>query len=154
MTGQSGTFTRIVAAIDLVPHTSNAVLRAAHELATAMGSRVLVAHIQESERPAVVAAAPRAGLRPAPLAADAEASEAERAVEVAVSELRSAAIDAEGRVLPGEGSTAKELLEVASSFGATLIIVGDHGGRVADVLLGSVAHKLVRTAPCPVLVVR
>jgi len=154
MMGHGGSFSRIVAAIDLVPTASSSVLRATHELAVAMRSKVLVAHIQESERPAVVAAAPRAGLRPAPLAADAEAREAARAVDVAVSELRSAGIDAELRVLPGEGSTAKELLGVASSFGATLIIVGDHGGRISDVLLGSVAHKLVRTAPCPVLVVR
>ncbi|MBV8302124.1 MAG: universal stress protein [Candidatus Dormibacteraeota bacterium] len=155
MTGQGGTtFTRIVAAIDLVPESSGSVLRAARELAAAMRSTVLVAHIQESEHPAVVATAPRAGLRPAPLAADGELGEAGRAVEHAVSEMRAAGVAAEGRVLPGAGSTAKELLTVASSFGATLIIVGDHGGRVADVLLGSVAHKLVRSAPCPVLVVR
>jgi nucleotide-binding universal stress UspA family protein len=35
-----------------------------------------------------------------------------------------------------------------------VIIVGDRGSRVTDLLLGSVAHKIVHSAPCPVLLVR
>ena len=36
-----------------------------------------------------------------------------------------------------------------------LIIIGTHGrGAVAHLLMGSVAERVVRTAPCPVLTVR
>ena len=34
-------------------------------------------------------------------------------------------------------------------YGATLIVVGDRGSRVSDVLLGSVAHRIVHLAACP-----
>jgi nucleotide-binding universal stress UspA family protein len=38
--------------------------------------------------------------------------------------------------------------------GADLIIMGTHGRRgIARTLIGSVAEKVVRTAPCPVLTV-
>ena len=57
-------------------------------------------------------------------------------------------------VQPGEGSTAKELLKIAQDFGATLIVVGDRGQRVADLLLGGVAQKVLRDADCSVLLVR
>jgi len=36
-----------------------------------------------------------------------------------------------------------------------LIVTGTHGrGAVAHLLMGSVAERIVRTAPCPVLTVR
>jgi nucleotide-binding universal stress UspA family protein len=36
-----------------------------------------------------------------------------------------------------------------------LIIMGTHGrGAIAHLLMGSVAERVVRTAPCPVLTVR
>ena len=36
-----------------------------------------------------------------------------------------------------------------------LIVMGTHGrGGVAHALMGSVAEKVVRTAPCPVLTIR
>ena len=47
------------------------------------------------------------------------------------------------------------IVEYARTAHVDLIIVGTHGrGVVSRVLLGSVAEKVVRTAPCPVLVVR
>ena len=52
------------------------------------------------------------------------------------------------------GSTARELLGIASSFGARVIVIGDRGSHVTDVLLGSVAHRVVHLADVPVLLVR
>jgi nucleotide-binding universal stress UspA family protein len=52
-------------------------------------------------------------------------------------------------------STAQALVEYARQASIDLIVVGTHGrGAVAHLLMGSVAERVVRTAPCPVLTVR
>ena len=54
-----------------------------------------------------------------------------------------------------QGSAAQEIIRFAEDQGIDLIVVGTHGrGGLAHVLLGSVAEKVVRKAPCPVLTVR
>lgn len=48
-----------------------------------------------------------------------------------------------------------EIVRYAKERQLNLIIVGTHGrGLVGHLLMGSVAEKVVRTAPCPVLTVR
>ena len=50
---------------------------------------------------------------------------------------------------------AAVIVEYAKSFPIDLIVTGTHGRRGAvHVLMGSVAERVVRTAPCPVLTVR
>ena len=47
------------------------------------------------------------------------------------------------------------IIETASTAHVDLIIMGTHGRTgLPHVLLGSVAERVVRLAPCPVLVVR
>lgn len=47
------------------------------------------------------------------------------------------------------------IVEYARSFGVDLIVMGTHGRQgAAHMLMGSVAERVVRTAPCPVLTVR
>jgi nucleotide-binding universal stress UspA family protein len=54
-----------------------------------------------------------------------------------------------------EGSTWREVESFAREHHVDLVVVGSHGRRgLSRALLGSVAEKVVRTAPCPVLVVR
>ena len=64
-----------------------------------------------------------------------------------------------------EGVTAKTLLRsgvphgeivaAAREEGADLVVIGTHGrGGVDRLLLGSVADRVIRLAPCPVLAVR
>ena len=51
-----------------------------------------------------------------------------------------------------EGDAAKEIVRRATEWNADLIIVGTHGRSGYDRLaLGSVAEKVLRKAPCPVL---
>jgi nucleotide-binding universal stress UspA family protein len=47
---------------------------------------------------------------------------------------------------------ARQIVRTARSMDASVIVMGTHGrGGLARVLMGSVAEKVVRTAPCPVL---
>jgi nucleotide-binding universal stress UspA family protein len=56
-------------------------------------------------------------------------------------------------VLPGR--TFVEIIQYARRVGADLIVMGTHGrSALKQMLLGSVAEKVVRKAPCPVLTVR
>lgn len=58
-------------------------------------------------------------------------------------------------VLLTSSTPARAILTYARDAMADLIIVGTHGrGGLAELLLGSVAQKVVRSAPCPVLTVR
>jgi nucleotide-binding universal stress UspA family protein len=53
------------------------------------------------------------------------------------------------------GSPHPEIVRYAAQFGIDLIVLGTHGrGPISHMLLGSVAERVVRTAPCPVLTVR
>jgi len=64
-----------------------------------------------------------------------------------------AGIEVEPRIV--EGLPAYEIIEAATDSGADLIIMGTHGLTGAQrVLFGSVAERVVRTAPIPVLTVR
>lgn len=53
------------------------------------------------------------------------------------------------------GEPAATLVQVAADYDAKLLIVGTHGRRGLDrLLLGSVAERLSRSAPCPLLIAR
>ena len=53
------------------------------------------------------------------------------------------------------GIPAKEIVNYAKEAGIDLIVMGTHGrGFLSRLLMGRVAEKVVRTAPCPVLTVR
>jgi nucleotide-binding universal stress UspA family protein len=52
-------------------------------------------------------------------------------------------------------SPAAGIIQHARDANIDLIVIGTHGrGGVAHLLMGSVAERVVRTAPCPVLTVR
>jgi nucleotide-binding universal stress UspA family protein len=54
-----------------------------------------------------------------------------------------------------DGDPGGEVVRVATETGADLIVMGTHGHKgVAHVLMGSVADKVVRKAPCPVLTLK
>ncbi len=54
------------------------------------------------------------------------------------------------------GRPADEILRLARELGADLIVMGTHGlsGAVERLFVGSVAQKVVRTAPCTVVSVK
>ncbi len=53
------------------------------------------------------------------------------------------------------GAAFVEITQYAESEGIDLIIMGTHGrGGIQHLLLGSVAGRVIRRAPCPVLTIR
>jgi nucleotide-binding universal stress UspA family protein len=58
-------------------------------------------------------------------------------------------------ILMTSNSPALTITTYAKEHDVDLIIMGTHGrGAIAHLLMGSVAERVVRTAPCPVLTVR
>lgn len=53
------------------------------------------------------------------------------------------------------GDPVRQITKYAQEQAVDLIVLGTHGrGPVAHMIIGSVAERVVRTAPCPVLTVR
>lgn len=62
-------------------------------------------------------------------------------------------VKAVGKVV--NGYAAEEILDLAETSGADLIIMGTHGRKGIDrILFGSVAEKIVKSSPIPVMTVR
>jgi nucleotide-binding universal stress UspA family protein len=58
-------------------------------------------------------------------------------------------------VLFKEGNPSAEIVRTAQEINADLIVLGTHGRKgLSHVLMGSVAERVARHAPCPVLIVR
>jgi universal stress protein A len=148
-------FERMLVGIDASAHSAK-VLAAARDLAMKSRATVLVAHIRDVALPlAMAATAGRPGALPRREMPPVEDEQtAHQLVQDAVKAFTDAGVVAEGQVGSGWGATARELLHLADEFHADLIVVGSHGSQVAQILLGSVAYRVVHQASCPVLVVR
>jgi nucleotide-binding universal stress UspA family protein len=60
-----------------------------------------------------------------------------------------------GEIVVVHGTPSQEILDTAKRYQVDLIVMGTHGRTgLPHILLGSVAEKVVRLAPCPVLVAR
>lgn len=77
---------------------------------------------------------------------------AERATEAMAAELRDWAPKVTTRV--HGGSPSSDIIKTATELDAGLIVLANSGTRAEAVLMGSVAHRVMSNAPCPVLVVR
>lgn len=53
-----------------------------------------------------------------------------------------------------KGPPEKEIIDLATAWGADLIVVGSHGRGFWGRMIGSVSNDIVHHAPCSVLVVR
>jgi len=83
---------------------------------------------------------------------------AERAVQEAQEQLASTLAQLDGDNVIGQvltGLAPRKIVEYAADHDADLIVMGTHGrGALEHLLMGSVAERVVRTAPCPVFTVR
>lgn len=128
---------------------SQAALQVALDFARALGSRLRLLHVYHP--PALVFDS--YGIQPAePILLEVPAA-ARRRLEQQLEEVSGAGAEADGEVR--EGLAAEEIVAEARESGADLIVMGTHGHTgLEHVLLGSVAERTVRLAPCPVLTVK
>ena len=142
-------FERILVSVDGSKDSEKAVELAA-ELARTYGSSVLAVHGRD---------VPFIAPNPRPAAARVERWEteedAQQLLDGAVSKLREAGVNVRGEVLPGEGRIGYKILEAAEADRSNLIVLGSRGmSRVEEVMIGSVSHKIIHMAKCPVLLAR
>jgi nucleotide-binding universal stress UspA family protein len=138
-------FNHIVLGIDGSDHAAKATDVTA-ELAKAVGSDVLVLHVLE--RIAASKGAPATDLE---LPRDAVSL-----VEEVAARLKKEGIKTKEKVVTApSGRVVPEILSAAEEANADLIVVGSRGlSDFSGLLLGSVSHKLIQHANCPVLVIR
>jgi len=109
-------------------------------LAQAYSARLIVVHVNES---------------PGPGGLGGVEDEVQAAIRKQVEDLKQKGLDATLQLADVmAGGAAHVVAEIAKEKGADLIVAGTRGlGPVSGLLLGSVTHRLVQIAPCPVLVV-
>lgn len=141
-------FTKIVCALDLSQHS-----------ATVAEYAVAMAKAFDAEITAVYAApalTQYVGFHVPPSSIENFVGEivagAEKTMEEFVAE-HFQGVKATGKVV--NGYAAEEILSLVESSGADLIIMGTHGRKGIDrILFGSVAEKIVKSSPVPVMTVR
>jgi nucleotide-binding universal stress UspA family protein len=137
----------ILVATDFSPDADTA-LAVAIEMATRFANAIELTHVHQSGSyilppPFDLISLPPEGR---------EYAHIEKALEERVGRIRSAGVAATAQAVTGTAPDA--IVARAKEIDAVLIVVGSRGaGALAHILLGSVAERVVRHAPCPVLVV-
>ena len=141
--------TNILVPVDFSEH-SDFALDYAMDIARSFGAKLHVVHAyslpMQVSGPYDVAALPGDYLQQIRDAAAGRLQEARQKVTDAGLECEATLCD---------GSPAEAIVETAKASGADLIVMGTRGHTgLKHVLLGSVAERTVRIAPCPVLTAR
>jgi universal stress protein A len=140
------TIRKILVPTDFSPHAQEA-FRVAHDLAKAIGASVVVFHV--SRPPAVVSDGERL------LSAPAHAVALDVWDELRKIQTKDPAVRVEHEVIVADRPNAAHILHILQEQGCDLIVMGTHGRTgLRHLLFGSVTEDLVRTAHCPVMVVK
>jgi nucleotide-binding universal stress UspA family protein len=142
-------FHRIVVPIDF-SDSSEPAWALAQRLARALGSEIVLAH--------VLVEAPLYGEGPLTMDRTRQVLAETRTWAAQQLDRRAAVATANGlavRTALRTGSPYREIVDLATDERADLVILGTHGrGGLIRAVLGSVADRVVRLAPCAVLTVR
>ena len=131
--------------------TAETALHYARELARQFGAELHLLHVCED--PMRLAGWPVLAAGPAPEAGEEAAGIRQQLKNLFTPEDR-AQLKTEVHVIVGE-PTGLAISRYAVEREFELIVMGTHGrGALTHVLMGSVAEKVVRSAPCPVLTIR
>ena len=130
---------------------SDAALAYGRELAFTFGAKLVIAHV--ADRVFAFGGGDGFVFIDPDLQRNMEAGD-RRQLEALISDEDREQLRAEAVVLT-DSSPAQAINTYAKDAGVDLIVMGTHGrGAVTHLLMGSVAERVVRTAPCPVLTVR
>ena len=136
---------RILIPIDF-SETSSAAVRYGIELARTFGAQIVMLHVGDQARSDLD--------KEFPLGLDGGVEDGvrERILKVLTPADQR---ELKPKLVTRPGAPAGEIVEYASEHQIDIIVMGTHGrGLVGHAVMGSVAEKVVRTAPCPVLTVR
>ncbi len=140
---------RILHPTDFSEHASHA-LRYACELADRFDAELHLVHVLEVH----VSSTPQFGMG---LALPANIHESEEAAQRALEQLLDADWAASHRVVRAtlQGNAFVEVIRYAREQKMDMIVLSTHGRTgLSHILMGSVAERVVRKAPCPVLTIR
>jgi nucleotide-binding universal stress UspA family protein len=145
----------IIVGYDFTPSGERAAAVGVEE-ARRRNARLTLVHSLDLLPPAMVLSEPGVGIMvPGTLPSGMESEESVRATVRGRLEQALERLGVEGDVELTSGPPAHALAEVAANRGADLVVVGTSNRTGIDrLLLGSVSTKVVREAPCSVLVVR
>jgi len=139
---------RIMYATDFSPASLVALPRAL-DLARLTGAELTIVHVLTAPRALYI----EGGYVPQEIW-DRSRADAERELDRLIARAVDAGVRATASPLDGE-NPADAIVRAAADRKADVLVLGTHGrGGVARLVLGSVATRVVATAPCPVLTVR
>ena len=143
----------VLVATDFSP-ASETALAYGRELARHFGGTLHVLHVVENVYAYMVGTDAAIGaMIPSTLQQELEKA-AQRQLDAAVGDDDRRELNAKPVLLTGSGA-AVEIVAFARKAGIDIIVLGTTGrGPMSHLLMGNVAEKVVRTAPCPVLTVR
>jgi universal stress protein A len=144
------TFAKILMPTDFSDRAAGAI-RHARAIATKFGSEIRLLHVLPDMSVVLPEAVVPAPVQPPDLAE--LQSNAVEGLKKVVQEFDLGGLNVtfEARI----GSPADEIVDAAKAWEADLVCLGTHGRTgLSHLLLGSVAERVVRTAPCPVLTCR
>jgi nucleotide-binding universal stress UspA family protein len=131
---------------------SNAALRYGRELARRFGATVHVLHVTENLSISSVGADGFVAVAPQQLQDEIEDTARVRLIEALTDSDKSGPVTRP--VVITASAPAPVIIDYAKRHDIDLIVMGTHGrGALAHFLMGSVAERVVRMAPCPVLTV-
>jgi nucleotide-binding universal stress UspA family protein len=131
--------------------SSDHALAYGRDLARTFGAKLHVLHIAENLMATSVAEYYPAGFPEMQMEVEAVARTRVEDLVTAEDRAKLSAV----AIVRTSAAPAAAIVEYAKEVGADLIAIGTHGrGMVSRLLMGSVAERVVRLAPCPVLTVR
>lgn len=140
---------KILCPTDFSPLAQHGV-QYALDLAQLFGSKLRLVHAYSLP---TYFALPEAAVIPSAEYATARSVEHQARLDSALESLRASGIDIEGALRIGV--THAEIAEEAEQWNADLIVMSSHGHTgFTHAVLGSVAERVLRVAPCPVLILR